>query len=174
MSEGVRFRRLQAGDLVGGFDAGSSPDEMKLTEFFRSYARQHQTRRQSVTTIALVDSADEGEILAGFATTCPGSVSGDLVRKVDRRLPRHSTPVLVLAKMATDARCRRRGIGRALIEQVVLAHAEHLASEHGCAGVYADAKTTAVAFYAALGFHALSADAKDGRPVPMFRPLSRG
>jgi GNAT superfamily N-acetyltransferase len=157
-------RRLAATDLVDGFDAGSAPGERKLTDFFRQYALKNQALRRSVTWVAMDDIA-----IAGFVTLCPGAVSAQSARKVDGSLPGYPASVLVLARMATGTRYRERGVGRLLIEQVVMPRAENLASEHGCIGVLTEAKPEAVKFYSKHGFVVL--DASGAAPVPMLRLL---
>ncbi|HEY5241628.1 MAG TPA: GNAT family N-acetyltransferase [Polyangiaceae bacterium] len=160
------FRRLLASDLVDGFDAGTDDGEVRLTTFFRSYAQQNQKRRQSATWVA----ADRVSI-AGYVTLCPGSASPQSLTELVRGLPRNAVAVLVLARMATDARYRGQGVGSAMVDRVVMLRADHLASEHGCVGVFTDAKPGAVGFYEKKAFHRLLGEVLPGQNVPMFRPL---
>lgn len=171
MSAPITFRRLAATDLVDGFDAGTSPDEMHLTKYFRDYAKLNQARRRSVTWLAVARLGDD-ERIAGFATTCPGAVGAKQLRKLDRSLPGYPAAVLLLARMATAANYRRQGVATALVE-LVMQHAETLASEHGCVGVFTHAKPGAVGFYEKMGFVRLVDNPSAEQLVEMARPLPR-
>lgn len=163
------IRRLGAPDLVDGFDAGPSDGEVELTTFFRRFALKNQARRLSVTWLA-VDPSSGSESIAGYVTTCPGSVTAEPLRTLDRRLPGYPVAVLLLARMATAITHRGTGVGKALV-QFVMQRAEHLASEHGCVGVFTEAKQEAAGFYEKAGFVRLPETA--GGPVPMCWLLSR-
>jgi GNAT superfamily N-acetyltransferase len=81
---------------------------------------------------------------------------------------------MVLAKMATHADYAGCDVGRRLMADVVMKRAEHLAAEHACIGVYVDAKSGAVGFYAKMDFVSLAPEREEGDPrrtTPMFRLL---
>jgi GNAT superfamily N-acetyltransferase len=153
-------------DLRDGFDAGPTDGERALTAHFRRFAMQNQKRKLSSTWVAA-----DGITIAGFVTLCPGSVAPEPLKVHGLRLPANPAPVLVLARMATSLPYRSQGVGRRLLIEVVIPRAEHLATEHGCCGVVAHAKTEAVGFYAKHGFAEIAPDVEAGRPVPMFLPL---
>ena len=171
MSVQIVFRRLTATDLVDGFDAGTSPDEMHLTKYFRDYSKVNQANRRSVTWLAVARSGDE-ENIAGFVTTCPGAVEAQQIRKLDRGLPGYPAAVLLLARIATAASYRRQGVATALVD-LVMHHAENLANEHGCVGVLTHAKPSAVGFYERTGFARLVDNTPEGHTVEMARLLPR-
>jgi GNAT superfamily N-acetyltransferase len=167
MNEKLAFRRLLQSDVLDGFDAGTTEGELALTVYLRRYAKQHQ-RKQLSTTHLVVD----GIAIAAFVTICPGIVEATSISGIAKGLPsQYSAPVVVLARMATDLQYRNQGIGRALVDRVVMPSANELATALGCCGVLTDAKPEAVGFYEKLGFHPVDA-ASPGKPTTcMFRPL---
>ncbi len=92
-----------------------------------------------------------------------------------KRLPRYPVPVLRLARLAVDERARGQGVGSMLL-RAVLALAQQMAGEVGCAGVLVDAKPDATAFYAKLGFVHLDDVAGElgDRPQPRSMFLALG
>ena len=165
MSLALEVRRLSQRDLCDDFSAGSGEDEVKLNEFFRRYAKKHQARQISATSVAVA-----GTTIAGFVTITPSVVPAELIKDRVNGLGRYPAPVLLLARMATDARCQRQGVGSRLMRNVVFARALELADGFGCVGVYVDPKPTALAFYSQFGFTALPVEGRD--PAPMFLPLA--
>ena len=152
--------------MCGGFNAGPTADDARLDEFFRSYAKQNEKRQTSATSLAWAATA-----IAGFVTIVPGTVDPLRIKDHVKGLGRHSAPVLVLARMATDARFQKQGVGDRLPRDVVFPKAIDLADGFGCVGVWVDAKPGAIAFYARYGFVALPSEAITTEPAPMFLPL---
>lgn len=143
------IRRLGQRDLCDGFTSG---DEA-LDAFFRQYAKQNERRSVTATSVAVVDG-----VLAGFVTVVPSGIDPARLKGLVKGLPRQSAGVLVLARMATDTRFQGKGIGSALLRDVVFAGALELAARFGCVGILVDAKPGAVAFYAKYGFVSLLAE----------------
>jgi GNAT superfamily N-acetyltransferase len=110
-------------------------------------------------------------VVAGFVTIAPGTVDPARIADHVKGLGRHSAPVLVLARMATDARFLGQGVGDRLMRDIVFVRAMDLADGYGCVGVYVDAKPGAVTFYPRYGFVSLPSDAPVAEPRPMFLPL---
>lgn len=116
----------------------------------------------------MVESPDVG--IAGYVTLAAASVLvSDL--GLDARsaagLPRYPLPALLIARLAVDERCLRRGLGRGLL---VFALDEALVARDriGCVGALVDAKPTATGFYEQFGFlEVVPADA-DARVRRMF------
>ncbi len=163
MADGIELRRLAARDICGGFACGTP----SLDEFIRQYAKQQEKRQQSATTLALIDRD-----IAGFVSILPGSVESDRLSAVMKGLPRQPVPVLLLARMATDARFRGRQVGSTLLAEVVIAGAQELARSFGCVGIRVDAKPGAVTFYARYGFVSLSSD-EPLNAAPMFLSMEK-
>jgi predicted N-acetyltransferase YhbS len=83
-------------------------------------------------------------------------------------LSKFPAPVLLLARMATDTRFQKQGVGARLLDQAVFTRATALADGFGCVGIYVDPKPDAVTFYARHDFVALQVEAV---PPPMFLPM---
>lgn len=169
MSDGRRFtiRRLEPGDDRSRLDSG----QIELDRFFQRFAGQNQFRHHlGVTYVALVD----GKIV-GFVTVSVGEIAGENVADlIHKRLPAYPLPILRIARLATDRRCRGMGIGRELL-RAMLELALEMRDRVGCVGVVVDAKPEAVAFYRLLGFQPLSvvsgALGDHPQPIPMFLPV---
>ena len=154
------IRRLQPDDERGQFDSGQ-PD---LDRFFRETAGQHQFKRHiSVTYVATVDGA-----IGGFLTLLAAAMTAGELAFESRKWPRQHLPVLRLARLATDRRFERQGIGAALTR---FAMQETLAmrDRFGCVALVVDPKTDAVGFYAKIGFVVVGTAPPDprGEPPPM-------
>ena len=169
MSDGRRLtiRRLEPGDDRSGLDSG----QIELDRFFQRFAGQNQFRHHlGVTYIAVVDDK-----IVGFVTVSVGEIAGKNVAElIHKRLPAYPLPILRIARLATDQRCRGMGIGRELLRAMLELSLE-MRDRVGCVGVVVDAKPEAVAFYRPLGFQPLSmvsgALGDHPEPIPMFLPV---
>ena len=164
----IEIRRLRPEDDRSAFRSGN----IELDRFFQRYAGQNQFRHHIGTTYVATDG---GGIL-GFATVAPSEITADDLPATRRkRLPHYPLPVLRLARLATDERARGRGVGSALL-RAIFALAHQLATDFGCIGVVADAKSDAIAFYERLGFLRLEVDAghlgERPEPTPMFLDMA--
>ena len=76
----------------------------------------------------------------------------DAPERVAKGLGKYPVPVLLLARLATDTRERRKGLGAALLRHVFL-KAVNAAEIAGLRAIFVDAKNDAAAqFYAQYGF----------------------
>jgi GNAT superfamily N-acetyltransferase len=150
MTLALEIRRLSERDVTGSFSAGAEPDHVKLNEFFARYAKQNQRRTLSATHVACADG-----VIAGFVTIVGGTIDPTDIPDHAKGLGRYSQPVLIVARMATDARFQRQGVGDRLMREVVFAEAMWMGERLGCLGVYVDPKPGAVTFYQRYGFAAL-------------------
>jgi GNAT superfamily N-acetyltransferase len=107
MSDGRRFtiRRLEPSDDRGGLDSGQA----ELDRFFQRFAGQNPFRHHlGVTDVAAMDDK-----IVGFVTVSVGEIAGENVAElIHKRLPAYPLPILRIARLATDRRCRGMGIGR--------------------------------------------------------------
>ena len=152
-------RRLHQRDRTTDFRSGNE----LLDQFFRGYAKKNEAQRTTATFVACVADA-----IVGFVTIAPKSVQSAMLREHVRKLAKHDTPVLLIARMATDSRFQSKGVGATLLRDAVFARAAILADGFGCVGVYVDPKAAAVPFYAKHGFMPLPGSED---PSPMFLPL---
>lgn len=166
----MKTRRLERGDERAGFRSGNAD----LDRFFLRYAGQNQFRHHIGTTYIAVD---ETGFIAGFATVTSSEVAPAVLSRTERkRLPRYPVPVLRLARLAVDERCKGHGVGTLLLRSVITL-ARQMATDIGCAGVVVDAKAEAIAFYEKLGFVPL--DVLRGpigdrpEPLPMFLEIGQ-
>lgn len=162
----LEVRRLQPDDDRSGFRSGNP----SLDRFFLLYAGQNQFRHHIGTTYVAVD----GGQIRGFATVAASELAGGAIPAKGRRFPKYPLPALRLARLAVDERAQGSGVGRLLLQAVVVL-ARRLAEEVGCVGLIVDSKPEAVPFYATLGFVRLETRAGElgdrPEPVPMFLAL---
>lgn len=165
MDIALEVRRLSERDVTGTFSAGAHPEHVKLNEFFQRFAKQSQRRGASVTYVACAEG-----VIAGFVTIVGGAIDPACIPDHTKGLGRYSQPVLVLARMATDERFQRRGVGDRLMREVVFAEALHMVNRSGCLGVCVDPKAGAITFYERYGFVTLQ-KTDETEPTRMFLPM---
>jgi GNAT superfamily N-acetyltransferase len=124
-----------------------------LDAWIRRKARANQASGASRTYVLC-----RGDRVVGFYALAAGSVSHDLSpRKLRQNMP-DPVPVIVLGRLAVDAREQGNGLGRALLRDAVLRVAA-AAREVGVAAMLVHAlNDRAKAFYVAAGFEPSSVD----------------
>ncbi len=159
---GVELRALLESDDRTAFTCGQAD----LDRLFHHFAGQNQFKHHlCVTYVAAADG-----VILGFATVTAGSIERQHLPPVRKRPPAYPLPVLRLARLGVDVRAQKAGIGRALLQHVLLLALKQR-DTIGCGGVLADAKPDAVAFYARYGFGSvqdLKEGALHGEPSVMF------
>lgn len=163
MSLPLEIRRLSQRDPRNTFSAGEDDEAKALNQFFAQYAGQNDSRGLSATSVAL-----SGGTIAGFVTITPGAIDPSLIAS-HAKVGHHPAPLLILARMATDLRFQKQGVGEQLMHRVVFERAIDLADNFGCVGVYVDPKHRAVTYYSRFGFIPLAT--REATPPPMFLPL---
>ena len=104
--------KLSIADGVESFDCG----HVALNEFLQRFALVNQ-RSNSSQTYA---SCNAGQV-AGFYSLAVGSVEpSHSAPRVIKGIPRHSVPVMILARLAIDQRYQRQGLGKALLKNALL------------------------------------------------------
>lgn len=152
---------ITADHRLEGFACGKQPLDDWLT------ARAFKSEAKSARTFVVVAEAgsDAGRVIAYYALAA-GSVAREAVpRKIRQGLP-NPTPVLVLARLAVDARHSGKGIGSALLKDGMLRALEISRSAGVRALIVHAIDDDAVGFYARYGFQIFPAGAKT-----MFLPI---
>lgn len=114
-----------------------------LDNFLRKHALQAQSAAGSVTLVM-----HQGGPVLGYYTAVIGSVDfADAPTRVTKGLGRHPVPVLILARLATDRRAQKRGIGRTMLKDA-MRRTVQLAEIGGCRALLIHAKDAeAKAYY---------------------------
>lgn len=160
----MEIRQLQRDDDRSQFDCGTEA----LNSFLRDFAAQNQTKRASVTFVAV---EPEESAICGFVTVCAGSLlSAGLPSRLRRGLSRQPQPVLVIARLGVDTEFQHQGIGSRLLVRAYLQGLAQ-ATASGCVGILVDAKTGSRTFYGDQGFIKLELFAPS-ETVPLFLPIS--
>jgi GNAT superfamily N-acetyltransferase len=155
------IERLARAHERGEFCCGKAP----LDAFLRSLVSQYEKRRLGRTYVAV----RQGEPRVwGYYTLAAGAVSYDnLPAEAARKLPRHSVPVILLARLAVDQAVQGQGLGGALLEDA-LRRCLSLADQLGIYAVEVDAiDEQAKSFYLKYGFLPLPDD-----PLHLYLPVS--
>ena len=142
---------LSASHKVSGFDCG----EDALNSFIRNHAFQNQ-RNHSVRTFV---STPVGESdVVGFYSLCAASAEFEQTpERIRKGLARHEVPLILLARLAVDARFQGMGLGASLLQD---AFGRFLTAQEsiGARALVAHAKDdSAKAFYEKWGFVATEA-----------------
>jgi GNAT superfamily N-acetyltransferase len=133
----------------GEFSCGKGP----LDNFLRSLVSQYEKRRLGRTYVVV--RRGEKRVL-GYYTLASGAVSFEnFPQQVNKKLPRHPIPVILLARLALDQSVQGQGLGRFLLIDA-LRRCLSLAEQLGVHAVEVDAiDDEAKAFYERYGFTAL-------------------
>ena len=130
--------------------------DARLDTWLRAYAGQGQ-KRDAARTFVLATADDR---VVGYYTLVAAQLEhGQATDAVRRGLSKHfPIPVVLLARLAIDARRQGVGLGAALLADA-LRRAVRAADEVGIRAVLVDAiDASAASFYARFGFEALTSD----------------
>jgi GNAT superfamily N-acetyltransferase len=112
VSEARTIEKLRWDHPVEDFDCG----QQELNRFLQRFAWQNQQAGASQTYVGLV-----GNAIAGFYTLVFGQVTyDDAPRRLIKGLARHPVPIMLLARLATDRRWQKPGVGKALLKDAML------------------------------------------------------
>ncbi len=125
---------LATGHELDGFEC-RSPEQ---TEWLRRHARQ--SANSGTTRVLVVTPIDSNAVVAYYAW-CMASVSlADAPPRVRRGAGRYPQPVALLARLGVDSAHEGRGLGAALLQDVI-ARTYALGEEIGCGGLLVHAET---------------------------------
>jgi GNAT superfamily N-acetyltransferase len=158
----VAIRRLEEFDEVESFDCGDEP----LNNYLKRHAWANQQKISIGVTYVAVDGAAPRTVL-GYFTLATSSIPRDrLPKKYVRGLPPYDLPLILLARLAVDERFSGRGLGHALLSEV-LKITLRVADEVGCRCIITDAYPDKARWYARYGFVPLEGSPATG-PQKMF------
>jgi len=125
------------------FSSGDEP----LDRFFKQLATQYEKKRVGRTYIARAAEVQPA-LAAGYYTIANASISFEAV---PINLPRHPIPTLLIARLATDQKFRKQGLGEFLLFDGLRRSLE-ISMQSGVFAVEVDAYESAVPFYMRYGF----------------------
>ena len=112
MSGARTIEKLRRDHAVEDFDCGREA----LNRFLQRYAWQNQQAGASQTYVGLV-----GNSIVGFYTLAGGQVTyDDTPERLTKGLARHPVPIMLLARLATDRRWQKQGVGKAMLKDAML------------------------------------------------------
>lgn len=144
---GFRIEAIARAHDLTLFESTSSD----LNDFLKRYARQNEKKGGSRTYVAVEDG-----IVIGYYSLAASSVLHELAADgLKAGLGRNPIPALLLARLAVDKSCRRKGIGARLLKDA-LSRALSVSRSVGVRAMIVHAKDdNAKAFYEHFGFLAL-------------------
>jgi predicted N-acetyltransferase YhbS len=147
----MKVERLGEEHDLAGFSCGNK----SLDDWLRLHALENQRRNLS-RTFVLVD--DGGVVVGYYALSMGGVAKDDLPRTLGRSLPSYQIGMVLLARLAIDARRQREGLGRDLLVDAIVRAAA--AGQHAAARFIAvdPIDETARRFYSRFGFRNIDGD----------------
>jgi GNAT superfamily N-acetyltransferase len=112
VSDPRRIEKLQRGHAIDYFDSGRE----ELNRYLHRFALQNQQAGAAQTYLGLI-----GDTVIGFYTLAVGQVTYDgAPQRLTKGLARHPVPLMLLARLAVDARWQKQGVGKALLKDAIL------------------------------------------------------
>ncbi len=127
-------RRLQTDDRLDAFECRS----IEQTEWLHRHARQADS--MGTATVFVVTEADSDHVLAYYAWCMAGVAAADAPARLRRGAGRYPQPVALLARLGVGRDHEGRGLGAALLGDVI-ARVAVLGTEIGCRALLAHAET---------------------------------
>ncbi|MDE2422424.1 MAG: GNAT family N-acetyltransferase [Gammaproteobacteria bacterium] len=153
------FDALTAAELESRniFDCG----ELTLNEYLTNKMRNHHDKN-----IAKSYLYTENDKILGYYTLTPTVIelNPDLAKKL--KLPKHSLPAMLLARLAIDKSCQGKGFGELLLAEAVIKSAAATKSVGGVGLVVDALHQNASNFYQKYGFAPSPTN-----PLWLFMPL---
>jgi len=158
----VTIRRLEEFDEVENFDCGDEP----LNNYLKRHAWTNQQKVSIGVTYVAVDESAPSTVLGYFTLATSGIPRERFPKKFVRGLPPYDLPLILLARLGVDRRFSGKGLGHALIAEV-LKITLRVADEVGCRCIVTDAYPDKAGWYARYGFVPIEGAAASG-PQKMF------
>src|SRR5580698_8813832 len=158
----IVIRRLEEHDEVENFDCGDDA----LNNYLKRHAWTNQQKSSIGVSYVALDE-DAPRTVLGYFTLAMASVPRDMFpKKYVRGLPPYDLPLILLARLAVDARFAGKVLGGALISEAFKITIR-VADEVGCRCIITDAYHDRVDWYAKYGFIPIEGAERDG-PRKMF------
>jgi len=155
------IERLEKSHERGEFSCG----QPSLDHFIRNLVSQYEKRKLGRTYVAL--RAGETRV-QGYYTLASSSIFFEHVpEKFAKKLPKHSVPVILLARLAVDQSAQKQGLGALLLKDGLMRSLQ-LSTQLGVHAIEVEAiDARAKDFYEKHGFICLNDD-----PLHLFLPLA--
>lgn len=156
-----RIEQLDRRHVREGFDCGKP----SLNDFLHTLVSQYEKRNLGRTYVAL--QGDDRRVL-GYHTLASGAIHMEsLPANQAKKLPRHTVPVVLLARLAVDQSVQGRGLGGFLLRDGMTRSLD-LSEKLGIHAIVVDALDAgAKTLYERFGFISLTDD-----EMRLFLPLS--
>jgi len=116
MSDTRSIEKLSRDHLLNDFDCGQEA----LNGWLRKHALQNHGAGAAQTYVGLA-----GSVVIGYYSLAVGQIEyNDAPERLQKGLARHPVPVMLLARLAVHKNWQSRGVGRALLRDVVLRTAQ--------------------------------------------------
>jgi GNAT superfamily N-acetyltransferase len=116
MTDTRSIEKLRRDHPIDDFDCGQEA----LNSWLRKHALQNQGAGAAQTYVGLV-----GSVVIGYYSLAVGQIEfNDAPERLQKGLARHPVPVMLLARLTVHKDWQRKGVGRALLRDVVLRTAQ--------------------------------------------------
>lgn len=172
--EDYEIREVLPTDPVGRFKGGSEENQ-PLKAFLKNQAIDFHNSSVAKTYVA-VSTVDSSLNIHGFITLICSEIdirNGYTVEDCPYARRYENLPAVKIARLATDARCRGKGVGKDLVSLAVAIAKEEIAAVVGCRFLITDSKQGAITFYQDQGFTMLDTEENRANATPiMFMDLN--
>ena len=127
-------RPMAKSDAISQFECRSR----EQTDWIRNHARLASTSGTAQVQVITPESSDK---VVAYYAWCMSSIPKDkLLQRWRKGAGKYDQPVVLLARLATSRQHERRGLGTALLQDV-LRRTANIASEIGCRGLLVHAES---------------------------------
>jgi len=145
------FREIKSNDKVGSFSLGDKTYQ-PLKTFLKDYAKDFHTNNITKTYV-LAENKQSTKIVAYISLVCSEITLNTEQKPKKINLERYETfPAVKLARLAVDARYRKSGLGRLLMQAGIAIIQENIMPWVGCRYFLVDSKPNSLRFYEKYGF----------------------
>ena len=148
-------RPIEMGDGIAGFSCGKPP----LDDFLKQRALKNEGKASRTYVVASQSGEDAGSV-AAYYTLAAGAVSRDDAPNWAKRNMPNPLPVIVLGRLAVDAKHQGKGIGKHLLREAMQRALEASRQIGARALVVHAIDDEAVSFYVPFGFQAFPTDSR--------------
>jgi GNAT superfamily N-acetyltransferase len=154
-------RPIEADDSIKDFDCGKPP----LNDFLKQRAAKNEGKASRTYVVCSTAGEDAGSVIA-YYTLAAGAVAHDGAPAWAKRNMPNPVPVIVLGRLAVDAKHHGNGLGKALMREAIQRTLEASRTIGARALIIHAVDDEAVSFYAPFGFQRFPTDSRT-----MFLPV---
>lgn len=171
MDDDIDIRELDSSCKLNKFSSGDAAFQ-PLKTFLQKQALDFHNGSIAKTYVAVsvLDKDEVNPTAIGYVTVVCSEialVNAYIVNDCQKANAYDSLPALKIARLAVDAKHRKKDIGKKLVDLVIAIAADVVAPSVGCRFIITDAKREAISFYQKIGFTMLDTDENRSSDTPV-------